>query len=77
MAEHFYICDQVECYDSTIIGMCKRPYVGQELFKSWSTKKNAKSDTLGIVAHVEKTSLSNYDFCVSMSTGISYYLQKK
>lgn len=76
MAEQFYICDKIDCYDSTIIGICKRPYVGQELFQTWSTKKPPKSDTLGIVAHVEKTSLSNYDLCVFMSTGKAYYLSK-
>lgn len=76
MKEQFYICDKHTCSDSTIIGICNRPYVGQELFQTWSTKRPHKPETLGIVVRVNKSALNGYDLCVWMNTGIAYHLTK-
>lgn len=76
MIEKFSICDEVSCFDGRIIGTCERPHVGQELFLSCSTNSPSEPTSLGTITHIVESSLPDYDLCVHVNTGKSYYLSK-
>lgn len=64
MPKHFFICTDVECYDSVIIGKCERPQLGQKI------------SGLGTVTSIVESVLNDFCLCMQIDNGTVYYLME-